>query len=171
MARPRTSRKRLLAILLGALGLAALEPLRASVGAPAPTASPVADIPAEYVGWYRQAAGTCPDLDWALLAAIGKVETNHGRAELPGVSSGTNYAGAGGPMQFLAPTFAEVRSKHPEVGSDLYDPATAIPAAAHYLCDSGLAVGDEYGAIFTYNRADWYVAKVRAQAAAYRAAP
>lgn len=130
----------------------------------------VADIPADYLREYRAAADTCPRLHWSLLAAIGKVETDHGRAELPGVASGENFAGASGPMQFLAPTFAEVRSRHPEVGGDVYDPDDAIPAAAHYLCDSGLNRGDEYAAIYAYNHADWYVAKVRAQAARYRAA-
>lgn len=33
-------------------------------------------------------------LDWAVLAAIGKVETNHGRLNAPGVHSGANSAGA-----------------------------------------------------------------------------
>ena len=127
----------------------------------------VADIPADYLDQYRAAGNTCPALDWALLAGIGKVETDHGRAELPGVRSGANSAGARGPMQFLDDTFREVHSKHP-VGSDVFDPADAIPAAAHYLCDSGLADGDEYRAIYQYNHADWYVTKVRNQAQAYR---
>jgi len=137
--------------------------------APAATGGgPVADIPPRYLALYRAHGNTCPHLDWALLAGIGKVETNHGRTDLPGVHSGANYAGAAGPMQFLPSTFADVRTSHPHIGPDQYDPATAIQAAAHYLCDSGLAGGDEYGAIFTYNRADWYVAKVQAQAAEYR---
>lgn len=130
----------------------------------------VADIPAEYLREYRAAADTCPRLNWSLLAAIGKVETDHGRVNLPGVTSGTNHAGAAGPMQFLAPTFAAVRDRHREVGGDVYDPADAIPAAAHYLCDSGLRRGNQYAAIYAYNHADWYVAKVRAQAAKYRTA-
>jgi hypothetical protein len=34
-------------------------------------------------------------LDWSILAAIGKIESNHGRSTLPGVAEGTqNYAGA-----------------------------------------------------------------------------
>jgi hypothetical protein len=130
----------------------------------------VADIPAEYLAEYRDAADTCPGLDWALLAGIGKVETDHGRSPLPGVTSGSNSAGASGPMQFLGSTFASVRDRHPEVGSDVYDPADAIEAAAHYLCDSGLRAGNEYEAIWAYNHADWYVAKVRSQADEYRAA-
>lgn len=131
---------------------------------------PVAGIPGEYLREYRDAADTCPKLDWALLAAIGKVETDHGRTPLPGVRSGQNSAGAMGPMQFLGPTYAAVRARHSDVGGDVYDPGDAIPGAAHYLCDSGLRGGNEYAAIFAYNRADWYVAKVRAQAARYRTA-
>jgi hypothetical protein len=130
----------------------------------------VADIPPRYLALYRAAADTCTQLEWSLLAGIGKVETDHGRTPLPGVRSGANAAGAMGPMQFLGPTFAAVRARHPEVGSDVYDPRHAIPATAHYLCDSGLRGGNEYAAIFAYNHADWYVAKVRAQAARYRSA-
>ncbi|WP_051899202.1 transglycosylase SLT domain-containing protein [Sciscionella sediminilitoris] len=132
--------------------------------------SSVSDIPSKYLAAYKSAAGTCSHLDWALLAGIGKVETNHGRSHLPGVSSGTNSAGAAGPMQFLKPTFNSVRSKHSDVGSDIYDPDDAAKAAAHYLCDSGLASGNEYNAIYTYNHAGWYVAQVRSAAAEYRSA-
>lgn len=140
------------------------------VGLAADTGPGVADIPGPYLAKYKAAAGTCANLDWALLAAIGKIETNHGRLKAPGVSSGANFAGAAGPMQFLPATFAGVRKRHPGLGSDLYDPADAIPAAAHYLCDSGLARGEEYKAIFAYNHAGWYVDKVRNQATAYRRA-
>jgi soluble lytic murein transglycosylase-like protein len=125
-------------------------------------------IPPNYLALYKQAAGTCPNLDWALLAGVGKVETNHGRARLPGVSSGANYAGAKGPMQFLTPTFTSVRSRHSDVGSDIYDPADAIPAAAHYLCDSGVARGDITAGLWAYNHSSKYGADVRNQAAAYR---
>lgn len=130
----------------------------------------VADIPATYLSHYKAAGGACPHMDWALLAGIGKVETNHGRLNSPGVTSGTNFAGAAGPMQFLLPTFRGVRKRHPELGSNLYDPAVAIPAAAHLLCDNGVRRGDIYAAIFAYNHAGWYVAKVQNQAAAYRRA-
>ncbi|MEV5720634.1 lytic transglycosylase domain-containing protein [Amycolatopsis mediterranei] len=130
----------------------------------------VADIPGPYLSQYRAAAGTCPGLDWALLAGIGKVETDHGRLKAPGVRSGANFAGAAGPMQFLPATFAGVRNRHPDVGSDIYDPADAIRAAAHKLCDDGVARGNTDGAIFAYNHAGWYVAKVKDRAAAYRRA-
>ena len=65
------------------------------------------DIPADYLSWYMSAAQTCPGLPWSVLAGIGKVESDHGRANLPGVRSGSNSAGAEGPMQLLPATFAE----------------------------------------------------------------
>lgn len=130
----------------------------------------VADIPAAYLKHYKAYGGTCPNLDWALLAGIGKIETNHGRSKLPGVHSGTNFALAAGPMQFLRPTFNGVRKRHPEIGSDLYDPATAILATAWKLCDDGVARRKEYQAIFAYNHADWYVKQIQDQADKYRRA-
>jgi hypothetical protein len=126
------------------------------------------DIPADYVALYRAAGSTCPHLDWALLAAIGKIETNHGRSRLPGVHSGENSAGARGPMQFLTDTYAGVRRRHPEVGPNVYDPNHAIPAAAHLLCDNGVRDGRIRNAVWNYNHANWYVDQVLAQAAAYR---
>jgi hypothetical protein len=55
----------------------------------------VADIPAPMLALYQRAATSCPGLDWAVLVAVGKVETDHGRSPLPGVRSGENPAGAG----------------------------------------------------------------------------
>ncbi|MCK2241855.1 MULTISPECIES: bifunctional lytic transglycosylase/C40 family peptidase [unclassified Crossiella] len=138
-----------------------------------PGAEALADTPGNYLVLYRTAATQCPGLDWSILAAIGKVETDHGRSPLPGVHGGQNPAGAGGPMQFLQPTFDEVVRRHrfPSGGAtppSRYDPHDAIHAAAHYLCDSGARHRqDLYRAIFTYNRADWYVRKVLAQAERY----
>jgi hypothetical protein len=63
---------------------------------PAPSPTAPADIPAGYLRLYQQAARRCRGLSWAVLAAIGKVESDHGRARLPGVRSGWNRAGAGG---------------------------------------------------------------------------
>ncbi|MEU0872954.1 bifunctional lytic transglycosylase/C40 family peptidase [Nocardia brasiliensis] len=131
------------------------------------------DIPAELLVLYRAAAGNCPGLDWSVLAAIGKIETDHGRSPLPGVSSGENPSGAAGPMQFLAPTFESVTTRHrlPAGGASppsRYNPSDAVHAAAFYLCDSG-APADLRAAIFAYNHADWYVDQVLGQAARYRA--
>ncbi|GAA1983033.1 lytic transglycosylase domain-containing protein [Amycolatopsis minnesotensis] len=131
-------------------------------------ATDTAPIPADYQRHYEAAAGTCPHMDAPLLAAVGKIETNHGRSTLPGVRSGANSAGAAGPMQFLPATFKTMRARHPDIGPDQYDPATAIRAAAHYLCDSGVADGDVRRALLTYNHSSKYASDVQAQARAYR---
>lgn len=136
-----------------------------------PSVAALSDIPADYLNLYQQAAGVCPGLSWSVLAAIGKVETNHGRSGLPGVASGQNFAGAGGPMQFLQTTFDAVIARHPlpaggSTPPSRYNAHDAIYAAAYYLCDSG-APKDIRRAIFAYNHADWYVNKVLAQAKQY----
>ncbi|WP_280479855.1 NlpC/P60 family protein [Nocardia asiatica] len=151
--------------------LLAPAPSAAAGSTPSPQAGE--DIPPDLLVLYQQAAGDCPGLDWSVLAAIGKIETDHGRSPLPGVRSGENSAGAAGPMQFLEPTFEGVVARHalPAGGTSppsRYNPSDAIHAAAHYLCDSG-APTDLRAAIFAYNHADWYVEQVLDQAARYRA--
>jgi hypothetical protein len=133
----------------------------------------LADIPPGYLALYRQAAAVCAGLDCSVLASIGKIETNHGRFDALGVHSGENSSGAGGPMQFLQPTFDGVIARHrlPPGAStppSRYDPHAAIYAAAYYLCDSGAHDGhDLYQSIFAYNHADWYGRKVLDQAKIY----
>ncbi|MFI7189941.1 NlpC/P60 family protein [Nocardia nova] len=155
------------------------QPLPATAPSPGAgsTPSPLArtDIPPELLVLYQQAAADCPGLDWSVLAAIGKIETDHGRSTLPGAQNGENFAGAGGPMQFLEPTFDAVITRHrlPAGGASppsRYNPSDAIHAAAYYLCDSG-APQDLHRAIFTYNHSDTYVDNVLDQAARYRATP
>ncbi|WP_027928257.1 NlpC/P60 family protein [Amycolatopsis benzoatilytica] len=141
-------------------------------GSSQPSATALADIPADYLALYRAAAGVCPGLDWTILAAIGKIESNHGRLQAPGVTSGENYAGAGGPMQFEQPSFEGVLARHqlPPGGASppsRYDPHDAIYAASFYLCDNGVSRGDLHAAIFAYNHADWYVQQVLDQAKKY----
>jgi hypothetical protein len=137
-----------------------------------PSATALADIPADYLALYRAAAGECPGLDWSILAAIGKIESNHSRSTLPGVSSGENFAGGGGPMQFLSGSFNGVLARHeiPPGGASppsRYNPHDAIYAAAFMLCDDGVRRGDLHAAIFAYNHADWYVKQVLDQAKQY----
>ena len=132
-----------------------------------------ADIPADYLTWYFSAAQTCPGLPWPVLAGIGKVESDHGRSTLPGVHSGTNFAGAEGPMQFLPGTFGEF-AVNADPGQPLspYDPADAIFTAARMLCADGAHGGSTAGieqAIFAYNHADWYVREVMSWAETYAA--
>lgn len=126
-----------------------------------------AGIPDTYRSLYKKHGSTCTGLDWATLAAVGKVETDHGQLKQAGVRSGSNSAGAQGPMQFLPATFRGVRKRHPDIGSNVYDPANAIPAAAHKLCDDG-ASKNIRTALLSYNHSDAYVRKVLAQAKEYR---
>jgi hypothetical protein len=121
----------------------------------APSGTARADIPPRYLAAYRAGARDCPGLSWTWLAGIGKIESNHGQSQLPGVHSGENYAGAGGPMQFLSGTAAQY-GLH-----DRYRIEEAAPAAARLLCANG-APHDMGSAVYAYNHAWWYVAKVTA---------
>jgi hypothetical protein len=136
--------------------------------------SPVADIPPEYQRLYEAAAQQY-GLDWAILAAIGKIETDHGRMQAAGVTSGVNFAGCcAGPMQFsIVPRPSTwdmfgVDGNH-DGQRDVYDPADAIPAAARYLTASG-APQNYHAAILAYNHSETYYQQVMAQAAEYRSA-
>jgi hypothetical protein len=114
--------------------------------------------------YHRAAAAECPGLSWTILAAIGQVESGHGR------NTSTSYAGAMGPMQFLPATFTAYAIDGDNDGvSDIMDPADAIFTAANYLCANGAATGPNalYNAIFHYNHADWYVQMVLALAKQY----
>jgi hypothetical protein len=97
-----------------------------------------------------------------VLAAIGSVESSHGRGSEPGIHTGANEAGAMGPMQFLASTWTAYGADGNGDGrADVYEPADAVLGAARYLCASG--AGDPArlpDAIWAYNHADWYVDQV-----------
>jgi hypothetical protein len=141
-----------------------------------PSALALRDIPSLYLRAY-QAAGTRYEIDWTYLAAIGKIETDHGRSTAAGVRSGVNSVGCcAGPMQFSITGAAGGTwgaygvDGDGDATKDVYDPADAIPGAANYLKASG-APGDWDKAIFAYNHASWYVADVKRQAALYRGDP
>ena len=145
----------------------------------------LSDIPRRYLDVYTEAASTCPALTWQVLAAIGKIESDHGRSSAPGVRSGVNRFGCcAGPMQF------NIRNGSPStwdtwgtgVVAQVYDPAHAVPAAARKLCGDGLArpqairtdpcpsvVGSAalHTAIKRYNNACWYVHEVVTLAGRY----
>jgi hypothetical protein len=135
-----------------------------------PSATARADIPGRYLGLYQHAARQdCPGLSWTILAAVGKVESDHGRARLPGVRSGWNEAGAAGPMQLGIGT-GRAGNAWARYGSgrrgDVYKPEQAIPAAARKLCADGAPHGLD-GALYAYNPSSAYVARVKRWAARY----
>jgi membrane-bound lytic murein transglycosylase B len=137
-----------------------------AAGQPRPSRAAVADIPAGYRRLYRQ-AGTRYRIPWPVLAAIGKVESDHGRSRLPGVRSGSNWAGACGPMQIGCVPGSKAGNSWARYGHGRpHDPAAAIPAAARYLVDHG-ARHNLDRAIFAYNHSWAYVAKVKQLARRY----
>jgi hypothetical protein len=147
----------------------------------------LADIPRRYLGFYTDAAAACRGLSWQVLAAIGKIESDHGRSSAPGVRSGVNRFGCcAGPMQF------NIRNGRPStwdtwgtgVVAQVYDPAHAVPAAARKLCADGLARPQSihqdpcpsvlggaalHTALKRYNNACWYVHEVVTLAGRYTA--
>ena len=138
-----------------------------------PSALALADIPADYLTRYRRTAATCTGLSWTVLAAVGSIETSHGRSTAPGSRSGQNSAGAMGPMQFLAPTWAGFGADGNGDGvADVYNPDDAVAGAARYLCANGAGgLATLPDAIWHYNHADWYVEQVLTLASAYGVAP
>jgi membrane-bound lytic murein transglycosylase B len=121
--------------------------------------------PRTYLELYQHSARYCPGLRWQVLAAIGQIESGHGR------NMGPSSAGALGPMQFMPATWAYSGVDGDGDGkADIMNPYAAVPAAALYLCRAGAANGEQglYDAIFAYNHADWYVKKVLDLAARYR---
>jgi cell wall-associated NlpC family hydrolase len=158
-------------LLLPVLVLAAASnAISGGSGLDEPTASALADIPPEFLLLYQQ-AGVAYGVPWPLLAGIGKVECNHGRSPHPACwqEGAVNYAGAGGPMQFLAATWARYGvDANGDGKADRWNPADAIFAAANYLRASG-APADIPGAVFAYNHSQAYVDEVLRWASIYAA--
>jgi hypothetical protein len=151
---------------------AAAKPTRRASQTP-PRVAARADIPSGYLALYRKAAQRCPGLSWSVLAAVGKVESDHGRSRLPGVRSGWNRAGAAGPMQFgigqgrAGNAWARYGGDFDRDGrTSVYESGDAIPAAAGYLCAHG-APSRLDRALFAYNHSWAYVAKVKRLARRY----
>jgi cell wall-associated NlpC family hydrolase len=135
-----------------------------------PTATALADIPPDYLLLYEQAS-VAYGVPWPVLAGIGKVECDHGRSPNPACwqEGAVNYAGAGGPMQFLASTWARYGvDANGDGQADRWDAADAIFAAANYLRASG-APADIAGALFAYNHSQAYVDEVLRWASIYAA--
>jgi soluble lytic murein transglycosylase-like protein len=130
------------------------------------------DIPRAYLRLYRAAARRY-GLDWRVLAAIGKIESDHGRSTAAGVSSGLNFADCcSGPMQICTVASCGDVWDHYAVDADadgeasVYDPPDAIYAAA--------AIVHELQAIFGRNHPGLLLAAYNAGPAAvqrYRGVP
>ncbi len=133
-----------------------------------PSQAALADIPADSLLLYQQ-AGLAFDVPWELLAAIGKVECDHGRSPDPAcwAEGVVNAAGAGGPMQFLAATWARYGIDADQDGkADRWDKADAIVSAANLLASAGAPDRLEQ-AIHAYNHSQAYVQTVLAWAERY----
>ena len=173
----------LLPVLLLAAASGMAGPQASACAPPPPTAEATATIPARYLTLYKD-AGQRYGIAWEILAAIGEIESGHGRSDLPGVHSGSNSAGAAGPMQFGIGGAAGNTWGGPPVhpaslhtagyGTDgdhdgvvsVYDPGDAIPAAAQYLIANG-APGNIKAALFAYNHSWQYVNMALTWAARY----
>jgi hypothetical protein len=105
------------------------------------------DIPVLYLQHYRASARRY-GIDWRLLAALGKNESDHGRAQLPGVTEGLNFAACcSGPMQICqVESCGNVWEAYRRDGdgdgiASIYNAADAIDAAAALVVDLERLVG------------------------------
>lgn len=155
--------------LLAALTAAALVGSLLPGADASPSGYALADIPRRMLALYHRAALECPGLSWTVLAAVGKVESDHARHPTM-ISS----AGAVGPMQFLPTTFPAYAYPVPPGGKKPptpWDAVDAVHAAARMLCANGAKNSTNLKrAIYTYNHSDAYVDKVLHIARRYTAA-
>jgi hypothetical protein len=120
--------------------------------------------PGTYLELYQRSAGVCPGLSWTVLAAIGQVESGHGR------NNGPSSAGALGPMQFMPATWKTYGVDGDGDGkADIWSAYDAVPSAAKYLCANGAGRGGDKlrKAVWFYNHSWAYVDKVLGLASAY----
>ena len=133
-----------------------------------PSGAALEDIPANYLPIYKSAA-QAEGLDWAIVAGVGKIESDHGRNAVE------SSAGALGPMQFMPLTWEDKGVDGNGDGQkDINDPEDSIPAGAKYLRELG-APGDYRDALCQYNaggarQCASYPEDVLAEADRYRAA-
>ena len=164
--------------------------------------SPGTDVPRMVLDAYQHAAAAVQakgcHLAWWGLAAIGRIESNHGRAEeahlapngdlvphilgvpLTGkngtalIEDQSGFAQAEGPMQFIPSTWAKWGQDGNGDGikdvDNIYD---ATLGAAMYLCATTVQLETDLGlaaAYFSYNHSTDYVEEALAFAGAYEAA-
>jgi cell wall-associated NlpC family hydrolase len=140
-------------------------------------------IPASYLTWFQH-VGSQYDVPWPILAGIGKEESNDGQSNLPGVHSGSNSAGAAGPMQIgiggastntwggapVHPAGQHVNGVATDENGDgqasVYEAPDAIAGAAKYLLENGV-LSNAQNAIFAYNHSPAYVQAVLSLANMY----
>jgi cell wall-associated NlpC family hydrolase len=150
---------------------------------PAATTAAHNSVPANYLSLFQK-VGQQYGVPWVILAGIGKVESDDGQSNLPGVHSGQNGFGAAGPMQIgiggasgntwggqpIHPASDVVSGVATDEDGDgvanVYDPADAIAGAAKYLVAHGVQ-GNASTAIFAYNHLQSYVQAVLNWAAIY----
>ncbi|MDE3192568.1 MAG: lytic transglycosylase domain-containing protein [Chloroflexota bacterium] len=113
--------------------------------------------PDQLMSYYREAESKY-GVPWYYLASINLVESRMGRIR------GLSTAGAQGPMQFIASTWASYGD------GDVNDPHAAILAAGKYLKAAG-APGDMAKALYAYNHADAYVKAIEGYADVMKADP
>ena len=139
-----------------------------------PLSTPLTTVPDAVLEEFRiptfllpiyQAAGVEYGIRWEILAAINEIETDYGR------NLSVSSAGAMGWMQFMPGTWESYGTDANRDGEkDPYNPVDAIFSAARYLKASGASESIER-ALFSYNRADWYVADVLKRAKKLAALP
>ncbi len=169
--------------MLFAAGVGCPSPASSKTGQPAATTAAHNSIPANYLALFQK-VGQQDGVPWVILAGIGKVESDDGQSNLPGVHSGQNGFGAAGPMQIgiggasgnswggtpVHPAGQVVSGVATDGNGDgvanVYDPADAIAGAAKYLTQHGVQ-SNASAAIFAYNHLQSYVQAVLNWAAIY----
>lgn len=141
-----------------------------SIGIADPSTTATNQIPATYLQLYIQ-AGAAYGIPWEVVAGIGRVECDHGQSRDPSCAQegAVNSAGAGGPMQFLASTFATYGVVAPGGASpaDRWNTPDAVYSAANYLRASGAPHNIDQ-AIYAYNHSEAYVKQVLYWASVYQ---
>jgi hypothetical protein len=160
----------LLPLLAVMLALSAVSASQAQcAGGLAGAGEPVGGVPTTDIPIFQGAAAefALGDRGPSILAAINYVESTFGTSNLPGVQSGTNGAGAAGPMQIgvdgqAGDTWDTIKvdapGDPPGQPPNVYEEADAVYSAAHHLQVSGA---------FTYNHSSAYVQQVLSVAAGY----